>query len=145
MGRSGETPVFAPAHAESPTNLTHHTERYPTGKFKSSWSTATLPDGRVVLEGLERFFYPSGRPMWTVNFHNGEKTGEERYQREDGTLIWLKTWNADGTWTWQTYNATGKLTAASHWRNKTLLGSDVPDTTSDKRPNSDNLPEPDGL
>jgi formylglycine-generating enzyme required for sulfatase activity len=128
-----------------PTNLTHHTERYPTGKFKSSWSTATLPDGRIVLEGQERFFYPSGRPMWTVNFHEGEKTGEERYQREDGTLIWLKTYNADGTWTWQNYDATGHLTATSHWRNKTLLNSDVPDTAPDKRPNSDNLPEPDGM
>ena len=130
--------------ADKATNLTHHTERYPTGKFKSSWSTATLPDGHIILEGQERFFYPSGRPMWTVNFHNGEKLGEERYQREDGTLIWLKTYNADGTWTWQNYNATGKLTATSHWRNKTLLSSDVPDTTPDKRPNSDNLPEPDG-
>jgi YD repeat-containing protein len=143
--RSGETPVFAPARAELPANLTHHTERYPTGKFKSSWSTATLPDGRIVLEGQERFFYPSARPMWTVNFHDGEKLGEERYQREDGTLIWLKTWNADGTWTWQTYDTAGKLTATSHWRNKTLLNSDAPDTTPDKRPNSDNLPEPDGL
>src|SRR6185437_12506921 len=123
-------------------HLTHHSERYPSGKFKSSWSTVTLPDGRIVLEGLERFFYPSGRPMWTVNFHNGEKTGEERYQREDGTLIWLKTYNTDGTWTWQTYDATGHLTATSHWRNKTLLNSDAPDTTPDKQPAT---PAPEGL
>ena len=142
--RSGETPVFAPAHAESATNLTHHSERYPSGKFKSSWSTSTLPDGRVVLEGQERFFYPSSRPLWTVNFHLGEKVGEERYQREDGSLVWLKTYNPDGTWTWQTYDATGHLTATSHWRNKTLLNSDIPDTAPEKRPNSDNLPEPDG-
>jgi antitoxin component YwqK of YwqJK toxin-antitoxin module len=127
------------------TRLTHHTERYPTGKFKSSWSTATLPDGRVVLEGLERFFYPSGRPLWTVNFRDGEKTGEERYQREDGTLIWLKTYSTDGTWTWQNYDTTGHLTATSHWRNKTLLNSDAPDTTPDKQPHTDKLPEPDGL
>ncbi len=143
--RSGEIPVFAPAHVESTLHLTHHSERYPTGKFKSSWTTATLPDARVVLEGQERFFYPSGRPMWTVNFHDGEKLGVERYQREDGTLIWLKTYDADGTWTWQNYDATGKLTATSHWRNKTLLDSDVPDTNPDKHPNSDNLPEPEGL
>ena len=32
-----------------------------------------------------------------------------------------------------------------HWRNKTLLNSDIPDTTPDKHPNSDNLPEPEGL
>jgi formylglycine-generating enzyme required for sulfatase activity len=126
------------------TNLTHHTERYPNGKTKSTWSTITLPDGRVVLDGEERFFYPSGRPMWTVHYNNGSKLGEERYQRRDGTLVWLKTWNPDGTWTWQNYDSTGHLTATSHWRNKTLLDSNVPDTTPDKRPNSDNLPEPDG-
>jgi formylglycine-generating enzyme required for sulfatase activity len=126
-------------------DVQRHFERYPSGKLKSSWATAPLPDGRLLLQGEERFFYPSGRPMWAVNFHDGKKVGEERYQREDGTLIWLKTWNADGTWTWQNDDATGKLTATSHWRNKTLLNSDVPDTAPDKRPNSDNLPEPDGL
>jgi len=124
--------------------VTKHSERYPTGKFKSSWSTATLPDGRIVLEGLERFFYPSGRPMWTVNFHDGEKTGEERYQREDGTLIWLKTYNTDGTWTWQNYDAAGHLTATSHWHHKTLLNSDVPDTTPDKQLTT-HAPEPEGM
>jgi YD repeat-containing protein len=139
----------APSTTEKPlwvmSDVQRHTERYPSGKLKSSWATAPLPDGRLVLQGEERFFYPSGHPMWTVNFHDGKKVGEERYQREDGTLIWLKTWNADGTWTWQNYDAAGHLTATSHWRNKTLLNSDVPDTTPDKRPNSDNLPEPDGL
>ncbi|HZQ44178.1 MAG TPA: SUMF1/EgtB/PvdO family nonheme iron enzyme [Acidobacteriaceae bacterium] len=121
-----------------------HTERYPDGQTKSTWITTTLPDGRVVLNGEERFLYPSGRPMWTVNFQNGSKIGEERYQREDGSLIWLKTYNADGSWTWQNYDSTGRLTATSHWRNKTLLNSDVPDITPDKQPTA-NAPEPDGL
>lgn len=123
--------------------LIHHTERYPNHKFKASWTTATLSDGRVVLEGEERFFYESGRPMWTVHFHNGEKLGEERYQRENGTLIWLKSYNADGAWTWQNYDAAGKLIATSHWRNKTLLDSGVPNTTTDKQPTT-NGPKPEG-
>ncbi len=123
------------------THLTHHTERYPNSKTKSTWTTAALPDGRIVLEGEERFFYPDGHPQWTAHFHNGFKLGEERYQREDGTLIWQKTYNPDGTWTWQNYDAAGHLTATSHWRNKTLLNSDIPDTAPDKHPTT-SAPEP---
>jgi YD repeat-containing protein len=136
--------VSSSGKVDSVANLTHHTERYPNRKTKSTWSTTTLPDGRVVLDGEERVLYPSGKPVWTAYFRNGSKTGEERYQREDGTLIWLKIWNPNGTWTWQNYDAAGHLTATSHWRNKTLLNSDAPDITPDKQPTI-NAPEPDGV
>jgi len=83
--------------------------------------------------------------MWTVSFHAGRKTGEERYQREDGTPMWVKTYGADNTWTWDTFDATGKRTAESHWRGKTLLSSDVPDGGPfDKVPGADKLPPPPG-
>jgi len=146
---AGDPALTTPAHhftsyGEDDVVTDPHTERYPNGKIRAKWSTFDWPHG-VLLEGREEFFYPSGKLQWTAEFNRGQKVGEERYQREDGTLIWLKTYNTDGTWTWQNYDATGHLTATSHWRNKTLLNSDVPDTPTDKRPNSDNLPEPDGL
>ncbi|HTF64872.1 MAG TPA: sialidase family protein, partial [Edaphobacter sp.] len=128
-------------------DLTHvqlFTERYPNGKTKATWSAGRAADGRVLLEGAEHFFYPSGKPMWTVSFHAGEKTGEERYQREDGTPIWVKTYAADGTWTWDNFDEEGKRTATSHWRGKTLLSSDVPDGPFDKVPGADKLPPPPG-
>lgn len=126
------------------THLQHFTERYPNGKTKATWSAGRAADGRVLLEGAEHFFYPSGKPMWTVSFHVGEKTGEERYQREDGTSIWVKTYAADGTWTWDNFDAQGKRTATSHWRGKTLLSDDVPDGPFDKIPGADKLPPPPG-
>ena len=118
--------------ASNTAHATPHTERYPSGKVMSTWSTITAHDGRVLLDGPERFFYPSGKPMWAVDFKAGHKVGEERYQREDGTPVWIKTYAPDGNWTWQNYDWTGKLTATSKWRKKTLLSSDIPDTKDDR-------------
>jgi formylglycine-generating enzyme required for sulfatase activity len=134
-----ETPAGQIAHVQ------HFTERYPNGKVKATWSAGRAADGRVLLEGAEHFFYPSGNLMWTVNFHAGEKTGEERYQREDGTLIWVKNYATDGTWTWENFDGAGGRTATSRWRNKTLLSSDVPDSGPfDKVPGADKFAPPPG-
>ncbi len=83
----------SPAASSSPKvgseKLEHHTERYRNGKTKSTWTTTTLRDGRVVLDGEERFFYPSGRPMWTVNFH-------ERFERSAKNATSVKTAPSSG-------------------------------------------------
>jgi antitoxin component YwqK of YwqJK toxin-antitoxin module len=126
-------------------DIQHHTERYASGKVKARWSTGRAPDGRVLLDGEERFFYPDGKLMWSVDFRAGQKTGVERYQREDGKPVWVKTYAADGTWTWDNFDRDGKRTAESHWRNKTLLDSDVPETVPDKIPGADKLPAPPGM
>jgi hypothetical protein len=138
---AGESESLPPRVAD----IQHHTERYPGGKVEATWSTGRTADGRVVLDGEERFFYPDGKPMWNASFHAGEKASTERYQREDGTLAWVKTYGADGMWTWENFDREGKRTAESHWRNKTLLDSDVPDTTPDKVPGADKLPTPPGM
>jgi antitoxin component YwqK of YwqJK toxin-antitoxin module len=65
--------------------------------------------------------------MYTVTFKAGHKMGEEKYLREDGTPFWVKTYTGNGDWTWQNYDASGKKTTNSEWKNKTLLSSDVPD------------------
>lgn len=133
--------TLAPQNAQRTT----HTERFPNGRLRSRWSTIRATDGRLLLDGPETFLYPNGKLQWTATFTAGRKTGEERYLREDGTPIWIKTYAADSTWTWQTFDATGHPAALSHWRNKTLLDSNVPDTTPDKIPGEDKLPQPEGL
>ncbi len=127
------------------TDIKHYTEHYPNGQTKATWTAGRAADGRVLLDGTEHFFYPNGKPMWTVSFHAGQKDGEERFQREDGTPMWVKTYAGDGTWTWENFDAQGKHIATSHWRNKTLLDSDVPDGPVDKTPGQDKLGPPPGL
>ena len=127
------------------TGTKSYTERYPNGKVKATWSAGRSADGRVLLDGTERFFYPNGKPVWTVNFHAGDKTGEERFLREDGTPMWVKTYADDGTWTWENFDAAGKRVATSHWKGKHLISSDVPDGPVDKVPGSDKMPTPEGM
>ena len=112
------------------------------GKVIASWSTIQVPDGRILLQGPEKFLYPDGKLMWAVEFKAGKKVGEEHYLRENGTPVWLKTYAADGTWTWDSFDSAGKRVAQSKWKGKTLLSSDVPDVPTKKK--DDKLPEPDG-
>jgi formylglycine-generating enzyme required for sulfatase activity len=105
--------------------------------------TAGANDGRVMLNGLEKFNYPDGKLMWSVDFKDGRRVREERYLREDGLPFWVKKYAGDGTWTWENYDRAGKIVATSHWRGKTMLSSDVPDPPVRKKTGT--VAEPDGL
>jgi hypothetical protein len=74
-----------------------------------------------LQEGPQVFYYSNGRVQW-VNFHLGEKVGDEIFYREDGSKVWQKTYGANGTWTWRQFDATGRPIAESRWKGKTLLG-----------------------
>ncbi len=127
--------VLAPDAAQSPApnaigHATKHTEKWPNGKLKAEWSTARASDGGTLLEGPQKFFFENGKPQWTADFHLGRKIGDEIFYRADGSKEWQKTYGADGQWTWQLFDATGKQTAESHWRNKTLLDTTFADAKS---------------
>ena len=97
-----------------------------------SWSAGRASDGRILLDGPVMIAYASGQPMYSATFKAGQKIGEEKYLREDGTPYWTRNHAADGTWTWDNFDATGKRIATSKWRGKTLLSSDVPDPPAGK-------------
>jgi hypothetical protein len=117
-----------------PVHDAHRTAEHYSGSAKvfADWSAGRTVDGRVLLDGPEKFFYPNGKLMYSANFQAGHKTGDELYLREDGTPIWLKHYAADDTWTWDNFDAAGHRIATSKWRGKTLLGSDVPDAPARK-------------
>ncbi len=120
----------------------HFTERYPfRSQLMAKWSAGRAVDGRTLLDGLETFYYPNGKLMWCADFHAGRRIGDERYLRDDGTPIWVKNYASDGTWTWLRYDRTGKQTAESHWRNKTLISSDVPDPPDTEKAEKPTDPE----
>ena len=101
--------------------ITRHTEKWPNGKVKAEWGTARANDGRILLEGSQTNYDEAGRVQLTVTFHMGRKVGDEIFYRGDGSKIWQKSYATDGTWTWHTFDATGKQTSESHWRGKTLI------------------------
>jgi formylglycine-generating enzyme required for sulfatase activity len=106
------------------------------------WSVGKAADGRMLLDGAETFFYPDGKVMWSMNFKAGKKIREEKYLRADGTLVWVKQYGDDGSWTWENYDSAGRKTATSHWMGKKLVSSDAPDVPVKKK--DDTLPEPEG-
>ncbi|MGA1983766.1 MAG: SUMF1/EgtB/PvdO family nonheme iron enzyme [Acidobacteriaceae bacterium] len=102
------------------------------GNIAAAWTYMPAQDGRILLYGSEKFSYPTGKLMYLVTFNAGQEIGE-KYLREDGTPFWVKHYAGDGTWTWDTFDASGKQIAESHWLNKTLLSSDVPDPPARKK------------
>jgi hypothetical protein len=120
--------ILAPDAAQSPEPdaigpITRHTEKWPDGKLKAQWSTAHASNGLILLEGSQTFYFEDGTRQWTAEFHLGRKIGNEVFYRADSSKEWQKTHGADGQWTWQLFDATGKQTAESHWRGKTLLNA----------------------
>jgi formylglycine-generating enzyme required for sulfatase activity len=101
--------------------ITKHTERWPNDKLKAEWSTARANDGRILLEGRQTFYYESGAKQWIADFHIGRKIGDEVFYRADGSKEWTKSHDPGGMWTWRQFDSSGKQTAESHWRNKTLI------------------------
>jgi formylglycine-generating enzyme required for sulfatase activity len=132
------------ASADSVREVKSFTEHYPGGNtVMATWSAGRSTEGRILLDGPESYFYPNGKLMWSVNFHAGNKVGQERYLRADGTPVWEKQYASDGGWTWKSFDRSGNLVATSNWRGKTLLSSDQPDPPARKKSGDAKPQEPD--
>ncbi|WP_420238779.1 exo-alpha-sialidase [Telmatobacter bradus] len=113
------------AEATSNAKRVQHSEKWPHGTLKATWSTVQASDGRTLLEGPQTLFDAQGHKQWTSAYHLGRKIGEEVFYRADGSIAWKKTHAADGSWSWTVYDATGKQTAESHWNNMTLASDSI--------------------
>ncbi|SEG53106.1 Formylglycine-generating enzyme, required for sulfatase activity, contains SUMF1/FGE domain [Bryocella elongata] len=113
--------------------ITQHEEKYASGKVRIRWGSAKASDGRVLLEGPEEAFYISGKPMWKLSFHEGEKVGTETFWRENGTRAWEKSYLPSGEWIWVLFDENGKQTVSSTWKGKSFQHSTVPDIMQDKK------------
>jgi hypothetical protein len=129
------------AATPDPTSISdvrRHKETYAGGRMKAEWSSGRANDGEILLEGPETFYFPNGKAEWSAHFHLGRETGTETLYRNDGTRVWEK--DHDGAnWTWKVFDTTGRMTAESHWRNKTLvddqiLNAQTPDAQPEARP-----------
>ena len=76
----------------------------------------------ILLEGPQTFYFENGAQQWTANFHLGKKVGDEAFYRADGSKEWTKIlrrgWHMDAG---GSLTPSGKQTAESHWRGKTLV------------------------
>jgi formylglycine-generating enzyme required for sulfatase activity len=80
------------------------------------WSAGISPaDGKYRLDGKQTSRWWNGAKQWEATFSAGRKVGTETWWRNDGTKVWEKIYNADGTWTWKF----GEV--ESHWKGKELM------------------------
>jgi len=80
------------------------------------WSAGISPaDGKYRLDGVQTSTYFTKSKQWEATFKAGRKVGTETYWRPDGTKVWEKIYNEDGTWTWK-FGA-----VESHWKGKDLI------------------------
>jgi formylglycine-generating enzyme required for sulfatase activity len=102
-----------------------HSEQYPNGKPKVTWSAGIGADGHYLLHGTETWYYENARKQWQCTYRAGQKTGTETYWAGDGTRQWQKLHRNDGTYKWTVYDTDGNVKAESTWRGKKLLSHSI--------------------
>jgi formylglycine-generating enzyme required for sulfatase activity len=107
--------------ATSVANVQSHVENYPDGTPHITWSSGPANDGRIVLDGTETWYYPSGAKQHETTYRVGQKTGHETYWLPDGTRQWEWNHQADGTSLWITYWSDGAKRSESTWKNHELV------------------------
>jgi hypothetical protein len=94
-------------------------EEYPDGGRRAIWSARTCANGRYLLEGLERTYYPNGSLEHEASYVSGRKTGVEAFWSPDGTRLWAWVHNPkDNTSTWIRYWDNGRKRTESSWNTR---------------------------
>jgi hypothetical protein len=102
-------------------------EHYPDGTLKAKWKALITSEGRYLLNGIEKYYYPNGRLLREVTWVNGRRKGTETLWGADGTRIW--SWNhdlANNLSTWTHWWPNGQKRLESHW-NTNPAARDLPD------------------
>ncbi|MCA9112861.1 MAG: exo-alpha-sialidase, partial [Planctomycetaceae bacterium] len=102
--------------AQSISSVTKYKERYPNGQLHLAWSAGIGDDGRYLLHGPERWYYPDGTLQYEATFALGKKVGSEVLYYPDGSKVW--SWNhfENGSSVWTQYRPDGSRKTESHWK-----------------------------
>lgn len=92
-----------------------HEERYPDGRRRLSWSAGRGDDGRYLLQGPERWYYPDGALEYEAVFERGEKVGAESWYAPDGSKTWEWNHRPGRAATWTQFRPDGSVRAKSQW------------------------------
>lgn len=116
-----DDPRLEASNATKISEIKPHRENYPDGKPRLTWSTGLADDGRVLLEGVETWFYPSGEKQHVTTYRLGKKIGVETYWSSTGKKEWEWNHRDDGTSEWTTWWPDGTKRSESHWKNHRLI------------------------
>ena len=97
-------------------SIKEYKEYYKDGKLKAEWTACICENGRYLLYGLLKDYYPDGSVQHSAYYENGRKTGREIYKNPDGTTRW--TWERSLVTNhakWTQYWPNGNKRVESQW------------------------------
>ncbi len=102
-----------------------YSENYPSSKqVQYEYSGGTADDGRFLLHGPERWYYPSGVMKMECNYVLGQRSGRYAYYTEAGAPIWEWDYKPDGLAVYRTFypDDSGKLKSVAAFRDNIAQG-----------------------
>ena len=99
-----------------------YTEKYENGNPKCVYSGGIADDGRFLLHGEERWFYPSGDLMTYCTYKMGERIGEYIYYDRTGDKIWSWEYLEDHNAIYRTYYKGNVLKSTGRYKGKIAQG-----------------------
>ncbi|MBL9216037.1 MAG: SUMF1/EgtB/PvdO family nonheme iron enzyme [Opitutaceae bacterium] len=114
-GEEGDA-VLMRNSATTITSVSDYSERYSDGKTRITWRAGIANDGRYLLHGPEKWFFPDGKLQYEANFALGRKVGSEILYDNTGRKLWAWTHQEDGTSLWTQYWPNGSRKAESSWK-----------------------------
>ncbi|MEZ6031774.1 MAG: SUMF1/EgtB/PvdO family nonheme iron enzyme [Planctomycetaceae bacterium] len=102
--------------------ITKHKEHYANGQLRQTWSAGIGDDGRYLLHGPEKWFYPDGTLQYEASFSLGKKDGGEILYRSDGSKVWDWQHLDDGSSVWTQYRPDGSRRTESRWKDLHVEG-----------------------
>jgi len=103
-------------------NVKTYTETYENGDIKCVYSGGIADDGRFLLHGEEKWFYPDGKLMTTCTYKMGERIGNYVYYSNTGNKIWEWNYTDDGVAVYKTYHENGLLRSIGRYKNRKAKG-----------------------
>lgn len=128
-----ESEVHKSPGVASPEKIKHFEEKYPNGQPRLQYSGWIADNGAFLLDGKESWYYENGQQQYEAVYHNGRKTGTEKYLDNSGQLSWTKEYTPYNTIIYTTYWNNGQKKSQSTWSGVFTHG---PTTTWDKNGNT---------
>lgn len=99
-----------------------YTEKYENGNTKCTYSGGIVSDGRFLLHGEEKWFYPTGELMTVCAYEMGKRIGQYVYYDISGDKIWEWDYLADNIAVYKTYHKNNILKSIGRYRNRAAEG-----------------------
>jgi hypothetical protein len=104
------------SHAARVAQARSFTDTFVDGHVRARWSGGVADDGRFLLNGPVKWYFPNGRKHYEATYRLGRRTGSETLWRADGTVAWRWDYRKDGGSLWTQYWENGRKKAESAWR-----------------------------